>query len=190
MDRRTNRPEGSGGASPTIVTSWAGDDEDNDGETSASGSGPAPPRTKPAEPKQTSLARTFPPCPLTISDWHAVPGRPRGSLRPRIFLLRIFRRRVTPRYRRPSRPPEIRLPRWPRARRRSAPRPRARRSRALRPRAPRPPVRRPRAPRPLARRSRAPRRPATGRRRFRLGDVRSAAELAVSSDRELPEGGH
>ena len=30
MDRRTNGPEGSGGASPTVVTSRAGDDTDND----------------------------------------------------------------------------------------------------------------------------------------------------------------
>jgi hypothetical protein len=61
LDRRTNRPEGSGGASPTIVTSWAGDDEDNDGETSASGSGPAPPRRKPRTPAAGAVPVTTTP---------------------------------------------------------------------------------------------------------------------------------
>ena len=61
MDRRTNRPEGSGGASPTIVTSWAGDDEDNDGETSASGSGPAPPRRTPRTPAAGAVPVTTAP---------------------------------------------------------------------------------------------------------------------------------
>jgi len=61
LDRRTNRPEGSGGASPTIVTSWAGDDEDNDGETSASGSGPAPPRRTPRKPAAGAVPVTTAP---------------------------------------------------------------------------------------------------------------------------------
>ena len=50
MDRRTNGPEGSGGASPTIVTSRAGDDVDNDEETQASGIMAAPPRRTPRKP--------------------------------------------------------------------------------------------------------------------------------------------
>jgi hypothetical protein len=50
LDRRTNGPEGSGGASPTIVTSRAGDDVDNDEETQASGIMAAPPRRTPRKP--------------------------------------------------------------------------------------------------------------------------------------------
>jgi hypothetical protein len=61
LDRRTNRPEGSGGASPTIVTSWAADDEDNDGETSASDISPAPPRRTPRTPAAGAVPVTTAP---------------------------------------------------------------------------------------------------------------------------------
>jgi Transmembrane domain of unknown function (DUF3566) len=61
LDRRTNRPEGSGGASPTIVTSWAADDEDNDGETSASDISPAPPRRTPRTPAAGAVPTTTAP---------------------------------------------------------------------------------------------------------------------------------
>jgi Transmembrane domain of unknown function (DUF3566) len=48
LDRRTNGPEGSGGASPTIVTSRAADEVDSDSETLASGIMAAPPRRRTA----------------------------------------------------------------------------------------------------------------------------------------------
>jgi hypothetical protein len=44
LDRRTNGPKGSGGASPTIVTSRTGDDVDDNEVTQATGIMAAPPR--------------------------------------------------------------------------------------------------------------------------------------------------
>jgi hypothetical protein len=68
LDRRTNGPEGSGGASPTIVTSRAGHDADNDEETLAAGIMPAPPRRTPAKPAAGAAPVTTAPANGDISD--------------------------------------------------------------------------------------------------------------------------
>ena len=68
MDRRTNGPEGSGGASPTIVTSRAGDDVENDEETLAAGNTPAPARRTPARPAAGTAPVTTAPANGDISD--------------------------------------------------------------------------------------------------------------------------
>ena len=71
MDRRTNRPEGSGGASPTIVTSWAGDDVDNDEETQASEVIVAPPKPTPRTPAAGAAPVTTAPAHGDIADHKA-----------------------------------------------------------------------------------------------------------------------
>jgi hypothetical protein len=68
LDRRTNGPEGSGGASPTIVTSRAGDDVDNDEETQASDIMAAPPRRTPRKPAAGAAPVTTAPANGDISD--------------------------------------------------------------------------------------------------------------------------
>ncbi len=68
MDRRTNGPEGSGGASPTIVTSRAGDDADNDEDTQASAIVAAPPRRTPRTPATGAAPVTTAPANGDISD--------------------------------------------------------------------------------------------------------------------------
>ena len=71
MDRRTNRPEGSGGASPTIVTSRAGDDEDDAEETSALGIVPAPPRRTPRKRAAGAVPVTTAPANGDVADRNA-----------------------------------------------------------------------------------------------------------------------
>jgi hypothetical protein len=66
LDRRTNGPEGSGGASPTIVTSRAGDDVDSDEETQ--GMMAAPPRRTPRKPAAGAAPVTTAPANGDISD--------------------------------------------------------------------------------------------------------------------------
>jgi hypothetical protein len=68
LDRRTNGPEGSGGASPTIVTSRAGDDADNDEDTQASAIIAAPPRQTPRTPATGAAPVTTAPANGDISD--------------------------------------------------------------------------------------------------------------------------
>jgi hypothetical protein len=68
LDRRTNRPKGSGGASPTIVTSRAVDDVDNDEETQASGIMAAPPKPTPRKPVAGTAPVTAAPANGDISD--------------------------------------------------------------------------------------------------------------------------
>jgi len=71
LDRRTNSPEGSGGASPTIVTSWAGDDVDNDEETPASDVIAAPPKRAPRTPAAAAAPVTTPPANGDVADHKA-----------------------------------------------------------------------------------------------------------------------
>jgi hypothetical protein len=74
LDRRTNRPEGSGGASPTIVTSWAGDGVDNDEKTSASGIRPASPRRTPRKPAAGAAPVTTAPANGDVAERNANGG--------------------------------------------------------------------------------------------------------------------
>jgi Transmembrane domain of unknown function (DUF3566) len=68
LDRRTNGPEGSGGASPTIVTSRTGDDVDDDEVTQATGIMAAPPRRTPRKPAAGTAPVTTAPANGDISD--------------------------------------------------------------------------------------------------------------------------
>ena len=68
MDRRTNGPEGSGGASPTIVTSRADDVVDNDEDTQASDIVAAPPRRTPRTSAAGAAPVTAAPANGDISD--------------------------------------------------------------------------------------------------------------------------
>jgi hypothetical protein len=71
LDRRTNGPEGSGGASPTIVTSWAGDDVDNDEETLVSEVIAAPPKRTPRTPAAGAAPVTTAPANGDVADHKA-----------------------------------------------------------------------------------------------------------------------
>ena len=68
MDRRTNGPEGSGGASPTIVTSRAVDEVDDDSETLASDIMAAPRRRTARKPATGASPVTTAPANGDISD--------------------------------------------------------------------------------------------------------------------------
>jgi hypothetical protein len=69
LDRRTNGPEGSGGASPTIVTSRAADEVDSDSETLASDIMAAAPRRRTArKPATEATPATTAPANGDISD--------------------------------------------------------------------------------------------------------------------------
>jgi hypothetical protein len=68
LDRRTNGPEGSGGASPTIVTSRADAVVDNDEETQASDIVAAAPRRTPRTPAAGAAPVTTAPANGDISD--------------------------------------------------------------------------------------------------------------------------
>jgi len=74
LDRRTNGPEGSGGASPTIVTSWSGDDVDNDEKTSASGIMPASPSRTPRKPAAGAAPVTTAPANGDVAERNANGG--------------------------------------------------------------------------------------------------------------------
>ena len=68
MDRRTNGPEGSGGASPTIVTSRTGDDVDDNEVTQATGIVAAPPRRTPRKAAAGTAPVTAAPANGDVSD--------------------------------------------------------------------------------------------------------------------------
>jgi hypothetical protein len=68
LDRRTNGPEGSGGASPTVVTSRTGDDVDDDEVTQATGIMAAPPRRTPRKAAAGTAPVTTAPANGDVSD--------------------------------------------------------------------------------------------------------------------------
>jgi hypothetical protein len=68
LDRRTNGPEGSGGASPTIVTSRTGDDVDDNEVTQATGIMAAPPRRTPRKAAAGTVPVTTAPANGDVSD--------------------------------------------------------------------------------------------------------------------------
>jgi hypothetical protein len=68
LDRRTNGPEGSGGASPTIVTSRTGDDVDDNEVTQATGIMAAPPRRTPRKAAVGTAPVTTAPANGDVSD--------------------------------------------------------------------------------------------------------------------------
>jgi len=68
LDRRTKGPEGSGGASPTIVTSRTGDDVDDNEVTQATGIVAAPPRRTPRKAAAGTAPVTAAPANGDVSD--------------------------------------------------------------------------------------------------------------------------